>query len=206
MSIRRRIISPDLFSDPDLTPLDKRYLYENLQVLAEDSGCLRWDARVIAGELLRFDNLPLARVEEVMEELVHEGRVWLYEAQDKVWAYLPEFRIWQRSLGRWAEPVAVPLPLGVVFEPSDLPNQKGSGRYLWPESRADLGSPSHKRSVLTPSKVLESKGAARGLLAACPAARDACPDCDGTGYKTSNGKPCDWTPECTAARELVPAC
>lgn len=103
----------------------------------------------------------------------------------------------------------MPLPLGVVFEPSDLPNQKGSGRYLWPESRADLGSPSpetHKRSSLTPSKVLESEGPARSLPSGPLAAHDACPDCDGTGYKTSNGKPCDWTPDCAAARELVPAC
>jgi hypothetical protein len=206
MSIRKRMISPDLFSDPDLTPLDKRYLYENLPVLAEDSGCLRWDARMIAGDLFRFDNMPLPRIQELMAELVQEGRVWLYEAEGKMWAYLPEFRVWQRSLTRWNEPVTVPLPAGVAFEPSEHENQKGSGRYVWPEpsgALASLSPETDKGSSPTPSelKVLESKGPARSL----PAARGVCPDCDGTGVRIRDGKPCDWTSECAAARELVHA-
>lgn len=203
--MRKRMISPDLFSDPDLAELDKRYLYENLPVLAEDSGCLRWDARVISAELFRFDQ-PIERVEQLMAELALEDRAWPYEERGKAYAYLPEFRVWQRSLTRWSEPAAIPLPPGIIYEPSEVPNQKGSGRYIWPDSKdalagADLPlSPTQAKepNAPTPSelKVLESKGPARSPLAA----RDTCPDCEGTGYKSRDGQPCNWTPECASAR------
>ena len=127
MAIRKRCVVPDVFSDPDLCPVEKRYLFENLQTLAEDSGCLPWSARFIRGELFRFDTVTATCIQKYMAELVGEGRVWPYESNGKPYAHLPDFRTWQHSLSRWNEPVSVPLPPGIVFIPSDATNQKGSG-------------------------------------------------------------------------------
>jgi len=139
--LRRRIIPPDVFGDPYLSPTDKRLFYIGLQQIAEDSGCLTWDARTLRAAILIQDGVTLKRVEEVMSELVDDGRVWPYAgANGRRYAYLPDFSVWQKNLGWFSKPEEVPLPVGITFVEYTDKHNAGRVHYDWPATQEELES------------------------------------------------------------------
>jgi len=136
--LKRRMIVPDLFAHPYLMPATKRLLFAGMLCLAEDSGCLEWNAGLLKALVLPLEDATVPDVKAWMDELEHDGLAWSYSAESRTWAYLPDFHRWQGRLGRWGAPETVPLPSGIVFTPSPVKERAGSGLYDWPESREAL--------------------------------------------------------------------
>jgi len=154
MALKRRMITPDLFADPDLEPASKRVLFAGMLSMAEDSGCLEWKAGLLKALILPFDPATVADVQGWMDAMTDVGTAWTYQRASRTYAFLPDFPRWQGRLNRWGAPDSVPLPSGITFSPSDVKERLGSGTYEWPSSRQELD-----REELDP-KNLNSKEAA----------------------------------------------
>jgi len=136
--LHQRMIGVDALSEPELSPADKRLLYIGCMMLADDAGCLRWDAVTVRGNLFPYDDVELARVAELMHELELDEYAWPYEGSDgRQYAFLRDFPIWQKSRTRQYGP-EVPLPAGITFSPAENRPNTGSGTYSYPTSRAEL--------------------------------------------------------------------
>jgi hypothetical protein len=134
VALKRRMITPDLFADPDLEPASKRVLFVGMLSMAEDSGCLEWKAGLLKALILPFDPATVADVQGWMDELTAAGRAWTYQREGRTYAFLPDFPRWQGRLIRWGAPDTVPLPSGITFTPSEVKERRGSGTYEWPAS------------------------------------------------------------------------
>jgi hypothetical protein len=132
------MIGVDALSEPELSPADKRLLYIGLMMLADDAGCLRWDAVTVRGNLFPYGDVTLERALTLMTELELDEYVWPYEGTDgRQYAFLRDFPIWQKSRTRQYGP-EVPLPPGITFRPAENRPNAGSGSYTYPESREQL--------------------------------------------------------------------
>ena len=136
--LKRRMVHPDLFADPDFQPPAKALLFVGAMSIAEDSGCLPWRADLLRGMALPFSDITADHVQRYMDGFVDEGRAWTYERQGRTYAYLPDFPSWQGKLIRWNAPDTTPLPAGIIFEAYDAKERNGSGVYTWPTSREAL--------------------------------------------------------------------
>lgn len=200
---RQRMVHPQIASDLRLRPLPKRCLYIAAMMLAEDSGCLVWDAQDLWNAALPLEqDLSREDVQGYMDGLEEDGYAWTYVAQGLKCAFLPAFPEWQRSMTRWNASQSVPLPPGITYQPIETANRYGSGTYTWPKSKEEMlrcsdNHPSTQASVL-PSKPF-TQGAAGSLRTAPeqPASSseddDLCVECGSTGFKP-NGEPCHWCP------------
>lgn len=189
------MVHPSVLSDPGLSSSKKRLIYIAAMMLAEDSGCLAWNARE-----LRHTGLPLDggmtddEVQQFMQELEQDDYAWVYAVDRIQYAFLPAFPEWQSSLTRWNVPRSVPLPPGITFEAIESQNRYGSCRYQWPRSRAEMqavhqGAHSSTHTSTHSSMHSLTQGAADSLQAG--SAQPDCPDCGGTGLR-KDGAPCRW--------------
>ena len=136
--LHQRMIGVDALSEPELSPADKRLLYIGCMMLADDAGCLRWDAVTVRGNLFPYGDVTLDRALTLMTELELDEYVWPYEGADgRQYAYLRDFPIWQKSRTRQYRP-EVPLPPSITFRPAENRPNAGSGSYTYPESREDF--------------------------------------------------------------------
>ncbi len=163
--LHQRIITVDALSEPELSPADKRLVYVGCMMLADDSGCLRWDARTIRGNLFPYGDMEQDRIAEIMAELEADAFAWPYTADDgRAYAFLPAFPIWQRSRTRQFAP-EVPQPSGITFTPAESMTNKGSGRYEYPWTIAELNpsETSHPNDLVSSAPNPSSlKGGASG--------------------------------------------
>lgn len=136
--LKRRMIVPDLFASPDLSPAVRRLLYAGLHSIAENSGCLPWNPAHVRALVLSYEDMDTAEVAEHMAGLVADGRVWPYVADGREYAFLPDFPVWQSRQSRWQAPEMVPLPPWISFKPHDAKERRGSGTYEWPKTREDV--------------------------------------------------------------------
>ena len=136
---RKRMIRPEVATDPVLQPLKKRVVYEALMMLAEDSGCFAWKPREVRHAALPFDaETTDAEVAHMLDELDEDERLWSYEIDGDRFGYIVEFPHWQSSLTRWNAPDRVPLPDGIQYTEIESKNRFGSVRYVWPKSEREL--------------------------------------------------------------------
>ena len=167
--VRQRMIHPPLLNDPGLSPIQKRLVYAAAMMLAEDSGCLPWNARTLRYTALPYEtDIVDEDVAKMMVELEEDGYAWPYEVNGSTYAYLPAFPEWSRSLTRFNAPHSVPLPDGISYEEIESKNRWGSCRYSWPKSKREMqGNQSTSQPVSLPSSLPISLGTADSLPAAC---------------------------------------
>lgn len=177
--MRRRIIPPDAFADPYLSPVDKRLFVIGLHLVCEDSGCLFWDARTLRAAILVHDDVTLERVEELMSEVVVEGRVWLYlGTRGKPCAYVPDFKVWQAKKGWFSAPEEVPLPSGITITEYESKHNLGRVKYAWPSTIEGL----------EPDKDKQRIGSKNQANSPNPSKRSNEPN-EGVGYEFSTSEP-----------------
>ena len=178
--LKRRMIVPDLFARPDLQPSAKRLLFAGMLCLAEDSGCLEWNAGLLKALVLPLEEATTDDVSGWLAEYVRDGLAWPYMSEGRAYAYLPDFHRWQGRMARWNAPEAVPTPPGLSFTPFTAKERIGSGLYEWPASREALESKDLEPNDLEPNDVnqekegesLELKEAASSQPAASPLPAD----------------------------------
>jgi len=131
MKLHNRQIKASFWTDPDLLqwPRDKRWFYEGLIQLADDSGCL--EDSPFAFKLHLFPSpvdadITVERITEWVNELVEQRKLVRYVAEGKQCLYLTNFHKHQ-SLRSPAEP-EVPLPPWIKYTPS--PKSRRSGTYV----------------------------------------------------------------------------
>ena len=133
--LHQRMIGVDALSEPELSPADKRLLYIGCMMLADDAGCLRWDAVTVRGNVFSYGDVSLERVAELMREFELDEYAWPYIGSDgRQYAYLRDFPIWQKSRTRQYAP-EVPIPPSIIFTAAENRPNAGSGNYVYPESR-----------------------------------------------------------------------
>jgi hypothetical protein len=178
VALKRRMITPDLFADPDLEPASKRVLFAGMLSMAEDSGCMEWKAGLLKAFTLPFDPATITDVQGWMDELTTAGRAWTYQREGRTYAFLPDFPRWQGRLIRWGAPDTVPLPSGIRFTPAEAKERRGSGTYEWPAGLQALDptefEPKSKEGSVLDRTVLEPKELAPSL----PASSDLVADND----------------------------
>lgn len=156
ITAKKRMVPPEAAQDSRLLPLAKRAVFIAMHQVAEDSGCLLWDARDIHAVAFPIDpEHTLEDVERFMGELEADKCVWCYDIDGVACAYLPSFQTWQSSLTRLNAPQIVPLPLGITFEANESKNRNKSGNYSWPISEREMND---GRPYRLPGKPPPSEG------------------------------------------------
>lgn len=130
MRLHNRLIKASFWTDSDLLqwPREKRWFYEGLIQLADDSGCL--EDSPFAFKLQLFPSpldadITVEVVEGWIQELVAQGKLIRYEVGGKACLYLNNFHKHQ-SLRSPAAP-DTPLPPWIKYIPS--PKTRKSGTY-----------------------------------------------------------------------------
>lgn len=129
--LRNRMVKADFWTDAELLrwPRDKRFTYQGIWALAEDSGCIEDDP--FGWKLLLWPSpvdadITVERLEEWRDELVEAGKAIPYEAEGKRYLYLTRFH--QHEKPRNPQSPNLPLPPWVSWEQnSDDPRK---GRYV----------------------------------------------------------------------------
>lgn len=145
---RRRIIDPGMYTDPRMSSIEMTHAYPGFFTLAEDSGCLVWDARQIRAALFGLFETTVDGVQELMALFEETGLVRVYEADGRRFAWLTEWPVWQQGLTWIAGPSLVPLPEWISYTPYRDKKRRTSGVYTFPDghtlprgARAELTEP-----------------------------------------------------------------
>ncbi|MCL6557397.1 MAG: DnaD domain protein [Firmicutes bacterium] len=130
MRLHNRQIKATFWNDPDLLqwPREKRWFYEGLSQLADDSGCL--ENSPFAFKLHLFPSpldadITVELISHWVNELIEQGKLIPYDAGGKKCLFLVNFHKHQ-ALRSPAAP-EVPLPPWVTFTPTD--KRRRSGTY-----------------------------------------------------------------------------
>jgi len=127
--MRRRMLNPEFFTDPDLVAnLDfaGRLFYQGLWCIADDSGV--FDPNLLAMKMKIFpgDNLDLKVIQEYYKTLQDLGKVIEFEVNSRVYAWLKNFHKHQK-LDR-PSPPSLPLPKWIVWHGEE---EYGKERHRW---------------------------------------------------------------------------
>lgn len=139
MRLHNRQIKATFWNDPDLLQWtrDKRWFYEGLSQLADDSGCL--EDSPFAFKLNLFPSpldtdITVDVITGWVNELIYEGKLIQYQANGKACIFIKNFHKHQ-ALRSPAAP-EVPLPPWVTFTPSE--KTRRSGTYTIQEGYGNL--------------------------------------------------------------------
>ncbi len=124
--MRRRMLNPDFFTDPDMVAnfdFGGRLLYQGLWCLAEDSGCFEPNPLLLKMKIFPGDDVPLGEIQKHIDRLVELEKIVLYEVDGKEYAWLKNFHKHQK-LER-PSPPTIPLPDWLVF------HGEGKQRHKW---------------------------------------------------------------------------
>ena len=131
MRLHNRQIKATFWNDPDLLqwPRDKRWFYEGLIQLADDSGCL--EDSPFAFKLNLFpspldSDITIEVLANWRDELIKQNKLVRYKANGKQYLYLINFHKHQ-TVKNASEP-SVPLPPWIEWKPFE--SNKKAGKYL----------------------------------------------------------------------------
>jgi hypothetical protein len=110
--MRARNIKPGFFSNEDLAemPPEGRLLFIGLWCLADREGKLEDRPKRIKGELFRFDDLPVERLDSLLKQLCCLGLIIRYEKNGCNYIKIPKFLNHQRPHHN-EKPSTIPEPL-----------------------------------------------------------------------------------------------
>lgn len=131
MRLHNRQIKASFWNDPDLLrwPRDKRWFYEGLIQLADDSGCLEDDPFAFKINLFPSpvdSDITLEILAQWVEELIEDKKLVRYEVNRKQCLFLVNFHKHQK-LKNPAAP-EVPLPPFLAWEA--YKSNKDAGKYV----------------------------------------------------------------------------
>lgn len=131
MRLHNRQIKAAFWNDPDLLqwPRDKRWFYEGLSQLSDDSGCI--ENSPFAFKLHLFpspldDDISVKLITKWVDELINHEKLIPYESSGKRCLFIVNFHKHQTL--RSPAPPEVPIPPWVTFIPSE--KQRRSGTYI----------------------------------------------------------------------------
>ena len=129
--LRNRMVKADFWTDPELLrwPREKRFTYQGIWALAEDSGCIEDDP--FGWKLLLWPSpvdadVTVELLGEWRDELVEAGKAIPYEADGKRYLYLTRFH--QHEKPRNPQSPNLPLPPWLSWEQNADDPRKG--RYV----------------------------------------------------------------------------
>ena len=128
--MRKRMLNPDFFTDPDIVAsLDAygRLLYQGIWCVAEDSGCFELNPLLLKMKILPGDqSVTTDDIEGYLEILIVQKKIISYEVDGKSYGWLKNFDKHQ-SLNKPNAP-AVPLPKWITFHGEE---EYGSDRHKY---------------------------------------------------------------------------
>lgn len=173
---RIRSVKPEFWTDRKVARVsrDARLLYISLWNQADEHGRLHGDARYVKGHCLPYDDdLGLAEVDTLLNELWRAGRVQRYEVDGEPYLYLPKLAGHQRlepnkAASRLPEPPGESAPIAA---PDDDPPSRSA-----PMATESLADPREARPIVA-QQVAGSRGhVAGGRVSSSPLRADAEPD------------------------------
>ena len=126
--MRRRMLNPDFFTDPDIVSLDPfgRLFYQGLWCVADDSGCFELNALYLKMKIFPGDNISLDDIQGYIDTLIKQKKLITYHVDGKDYAWLKNFFKHQK-LDK-PSPPTVPLPPWVKFHGEE---EFGNQRHKW---------------------------------------------------------------------------
>lgn len=114
--MRRRMINPNFFTDPDIVanfdPLG-RLLYQGLWCIADDSGCLEINPLLFKMKIFPGDNFSPEMLSEYIDKLIELKKILPYEVAGKRYGWLKNFHKHQ-TLNKPSAPT-IPLPDWIIW-------------------------------------------------------------------------------------------
>ena len=114
--MRRRMLNPDFFTDPDIVANLNAYgrlFYQGLWCVAEDSGCFEMNALLLKMKIFPGDNLSLDDIKNYLDKLVELGKIITYSVSGKEYGWIKNFFKHQR-LDK-PSPPSIPLPEWIIW-------------------------------------------------------------------------------------------
>ncbi len=115
--MRKRMLNPDFFTDPDIVAsLDAygRLLYQGLWCVADDSGCFELNSLLLKMKILPGDqNITTEDIQKYLDILIEQKKIITYEVNDKKYSWIKNFHKHQ-TLNKPNSPT-VPLPSWITF-------------------------------------------------------------------------------------------
>jgi len=127
--MRRRILNPEFFVDPDIIAnLDfgGRLFYQGLWCVAEDSGVFDPNPLGLKMKIFPGDNIDISTIQRYYQTLVRLNKVVEFEANGRTYAWLKNFHKHQK-LDR-PSPPSLPLPPWVVWHGEE---ELGKEKHKW---------------------------------------------------------------------------
>ncbi len=147
MAQQRRMVYAKVLGSYHLNtlPIEARYLYVGMLVLADDDGRLTADPRYLKGQIFSYDDdVDAARVEELLTALNDKKVVELYEAEGVVYAQHP----------KWTEYQSIRKDM---YTPSKIPSIKATNAVPLQPRNETVTAPYPKLSKVKLNKVKSSK-------------------------------------------------
>lgn len=141
--MRRRMLNPDFFTDPDMVAnfdFAGRLLYQGLWCMAEDSGCFEPNPLLLKMKIFPGDDISLDKIQGYVGKLVELEKVVLYQVDGKEYAWLKNFHKHQK-LDR-PTPPTIPLPEWLVFRGEE---ECGTQRHKWHYELVDHSTTSRRQ-------------------------------------------------------------
>lgn len=130
--LRNRQVKADFWNDPELLrwPRDKRFTYQGLWAIAEDSGCIEDDPfgwKVILWPSPADADITVEVLEKYRDEFIAAHKAIAYEADGKRYLYLRTFH--QHELPRNPQSPNLPLPIWLKWVPDKDSKERSRGHY-----------------------------------------------------------------------------
>lgn len=126
--MRRRMLNPDFFTDPDIVTLDPygRLFYQGLWCVADDSGCFELNALFLKMKIFPGDYISLDDIQRYIDILIDNKKLITYQVNGKDYAWIKNFHKHQ-NLDK-PSPPKVPLPPWLIFHGEE---EYGKQRHNW---------------------------------------------------------------------------
>jgi hypothetical protein len=160
--MRARNIKPGFFSNEDLAEMlpEGRLLFIGLWCLADREGKLEDRPKRIKGELFRFDDIPVERLDSLLEQLSSLGLIIRYEVTGSKYIKIPKFLKHQRPHHN-EKPSTIPEPLSTKVESTCHQGNKQEqpkDKALRPDS-LNPDSLNNKSGILNPDSQIKDLSA-----------------------------------------------
>lgn len=156
--MRRRMLNPDFFTDPDvIANLDAygRLFYQGLWCVADDSGCFDKNTLYLKMKIFPGDDISGTSLENYIQILEKEGKIIPYEVNGKYYGYIKNFHKHQK-LDK-PSPPTIPLPEWIEWHGEEV---YGNQRHKWHYEVKDISETS--RGQVGDKSRPEMKGSGSG--------------------------------------------
>lgn len=146
--MRRRMLNPDFFTDPDIVASLNAYgrlLYQGMWCVADDSGCFELNPLLLKMKILPGDqDITTEDIQKYLEKLIDLKKIITYEVDGKKYGWLKNFHKHQ-TLNKPNSP-SVPLPSWITFHGKDEFGNKRH-EYYYKINYKDNGKSEDRQSL-----------------------------------------------------------